>query len=242
MAIVATASPENTVTDSAEVQIPLADVTRFVRQLSHDLRNHLNAAELQSAYISEIAEDPELKSEIKRLREMTASLGKALQNLTTSLAQVKLTKMPYRAADFVEDLQQKVGTQFRDQAPAIQWNAAVAEAMLEIDPQLLQEAMLELFANAFRHGRSEGSITASFKIAGGSFVFTLQEPKIGFTFSTDRWGHEPFHTVGHGHYGLGLHRARSILDAHGGKLEAHYDANASALVTSVTVPLSPNDK
>ncbi len=34
-----------------------SDVVHFIRQLSHDLRNHLNAIELQSAYISELERD-----------------------------------------------------------------------------------------------------------------------------------------------------------------------------------------
>ena len=51
-----------------------SDVVHFIRQLSHDLRNHLNAIELQSAYISELERNDELKSEIKRLREMISGI------------------------------------------------------------------------------------------------------------------------------------------------------------------------
>ena len=54
-------------TDS--VTVPWSDTVRFVRQLSHDLRNDLNAIELRSAYIGELTQDQELTSEIKRLRE-----------------------------------------------------------------------------------------------------------------------------------------------------------------------------
>src|SRR5437667_44953 len=59
-----TASEQHT--DSLSVS--WTDNVRFVRQLSHDLRNHLNAAELQAVYISELTGDAELKTEIKRLR------------------------------------------------------------------------------------------------------------------------------------------------------------------------------
>ena len=52
-------------------KVPWENIVRFVRQLSHDLRNDLNAAELQTAYIGELTgDDAELKEEIKRLREM----------------------------------------------------------------------------------------------------------------------------------------------------------------------------
>ena len=45
-------------TDS--LTVPWSDTVRFVRQLSHDLRNDLNAIELQSAYIGELTQDQEL--------------------------------------------------------------------------------------------------------------------------------------------------------------------------------------
>ena len=38
---------------------------RFVRQLNHDLRNHLNAIELQSTFLAELAQDGELKPEVQ---------------------------------------------------------------------------------------------------------------------------------------------------------------------------------
>src|SRR5437773_1628534 len=59
----ATAAPLNR-TDA--LAVPWTDALRFIRQLSHDLRNHLNAIELQSAYISEFEVTAETKAEIDR--------------------------------------------------------------------------------------------------------------------------------------------------------------------------------
>ncbi|HET9856838.1 MAG TPA: hypothetical protein VFP99_03315, partial [Chthoniobacterales bacterium] len=52
--------------------VPWVDMVNFVRQLSHDLRNNLNAVELQSAYLAELAEEGEMKTEVQRLREMVS--------------------------------------------------------------------------------------------------------------------------------------------------------------------------
>ena len=54
--------------NSAETnqEIPWENFVMFVRQLSHDLRNQLNAAELQSALIGELTSDEEWKSEARR--------------------------------------------------------------------------------------------------------------------------------------------------------------------------------
>jgi signal transduction histidine kinase len=230
---------ESSPSNPAEIHVTMPEVVKFVRQLAHDLRNHLNAAELQSAYLMEIAENSELRDEIKRLRSMIAQVGTNLQELTGALSQPRLTEMPYAAKDFIEDLQQKLATAYPEEATKIEWDASGAgDATLNIDPQLLLPAFLELFANAFRHERGEGSLSATANVADGKFRFTLLEPKQNFQRSTENWGREPLRSLGQGHYGLGLHRTRNIVDAHGGEFAARHDKNSASLVTTVTLPLA----
>ena len=216
----------------------MPDVTKFVRQLSHDLRNHLNAVELQSAYIAELAEDPELNEEVKRLRAMISEVGASLQRVTSALSAARLTLMPYGAADFIEDLRQKLASDYPDESKKIAWEVQAGDATLQIDPQLLQPALLEFFANAFRHDPAPGIISAEARIESNGFALTIREPKRRFQLSTENWGSEPFRTIGQGHYGLGLHRSRSIIEAHDGQLHARYDSPASSLITTVVLPLA----
>ena len=223
---------------SDELPLPLPDVVRFIRQLSHDLRNQLNAVELQSAFMNEISSDPEMKAEVKRLRGMMSEMGQSLERLTSALAPVKLTTMPYEAAAFVEDLQEKVKMVFPKNFTEIDWHFEVGDALLTIDPQILQTALLELFANAFLHARAAGQLHAKAAMRQNEFVFELHEPKRGFRAPLERWGREPFHHVAHGHYGLGLHRVRIIIEAHGGRFEARHDPASSSLVTTVALPSS----
>jgi K+-sensing histidine kinase KdpD len=231
------ASSPQTDTSNADLRVPMPDVIQFVRQLSHDLRNQLNAAELQSAYLKEIAEDPEIKEEVQRLRGMLSEFGSALQRLTAALAPVKLTEMRYEAAAFIEDLQQKIAMQFPENNDDITWEIHVGGSAMDIDPQLLQQAMLELIANAFQHARATGPIRIH-ATANGELALRIIEPKTAFEDSTEEWGREPFRYVKHGHYSLGLHRARNIVEAHRGRLAAHHDPSSSSLITTVVLPLA----
>ncbi len=223
------------------LSVPWIDIVQFVRQLSHDLRNHLNAIELQSAYIGELTADAEIKTEIKRLREALSGLTTILQKLSAGLGQIRTEVMPYGGADFIEDLRKKVVTDFPRESTAISWDVHLRGAALEIDPQLLQQAFIELFNNAFRHERGKGPLTVTAKIDNDRFVFTLREPKSRFELSTENWGREPLRKISPGHYGLGLNLARIIVEAHGGKLRAHYDPTESVLVTTITLPLSAKE-
>ena len=220
------------------ISVPWSDTVRFIRQLGHDLRNHLNAIELQSAYIGELADKTELKQEIKRLRDMISRLTTTLQRLSADLGEIKPNLISYPASDFVEDLQKKIAREFPDNISDITWEIKAGSAMLRIDPELLTRAFLEFFANAFRHGRGEGNLVVVARIERKQFIFTLQEPKEQFGLSTENWGHEPMRQISQGHYGLGLNRVRIILEAHGCEMHAQYDSSASMLVTTLTMPLA----
>ena len=228
----ADAVPEN---QSDSLSVPWIDTVRFVHQLSHDLRNHLNAIELQSAYISELDGSEELKGEIKRLREMVSRFSAVLQKLT-GLGEVKPNPISYRASDFVEDLRKTIGHEFPKESAEITWDIQGGNAMLNVDPQLLQQAFSEVFANAFQHDRGKGALIAAARIDGKRFVFTLREPKARFESSTENWGREPFRRITRGHYGLGLNRVRVIMEAHGGEMHAEYDPKGSTLLTTLTLP------
>ena len=222
--------------------VPWSDVVRFIRQLSHDLRNHLNAIELQSAYISELERDDELKGEIKRLREMIAGLTSTLQSLSKGASEVKPNLIAYLAADFTEDLRKKIERDFSGESSAITWKTQLGDATLNIDPQLLQEAFTELFANAFRHNRDKGVFVATAKTDNNQFLFTLEEQNAQFDLSTDNWGREPLRKISQGHYGLGLNRVRTIIEAHGGELYAQNNPKTSVLATTLTLPASSGSK
>ena len=214
------------------------DVVRFIQQLSHDLRNHLNAAELQSAYIAELTSDSELKEEIKRLREIISTLAATLQGLTASLGSPKLELIAFPAADFIEDLRNKIGKNFPQDNVRITWDVQTEGSMLNIDPQTLPQAFVEIFRNAFQHEPDKGAIAATAKIDNGRLIFTFREPKQRFDLSTENWGREPLRRASRGHYGLGLNRARSIVEAHDGQFGADYDSRTSTLVTTITLPLA----
>jgi signal transduction histidine kinase len=223
---------------SDSLSVPWSDAVRFIRQLSHDLRNHLNAIELQSTYIGELTENSELKGEIKRLRDMISRLTATLQKLSRGLADVNANLISYRAADFVEDLRKRIAREFPEKSNQIVWDVQPGDAVLHVDPELLQQAFIELFENAFQHERGEGALVLTAKVDKGRFLFALHEPKARFKGSTENWGRQPLQNVSPGHYALGLNRVGVIVEANGAEIHAQYDRKSAALVTTLALPVS----
>jgi len=225
-------------TRSNLLTVPWSDTVRFVRQLSHDLRNDLNAIELQSAYIGELTQDQELTGEIKRLRDVVSGLNSTLQLLSRAVGEVAPSLVTYPAGEFLADMRTQIERNFSKENHEITWDVQLQDGILTIDPQLFQEVFVELFANAFQHDRGKGVLVAKARISNGRFLFSLHEPKAAFSSDTQNWGREPFRSIRQRHYGLGLNRVRAIIEAHGGELKAQYDPEAATLVSTMALPMS----
>jgi K+-sensing histidine kinase KdpD len=223
-------------TDSLTVS--WSDTVRFVRQLSHDLRNDLNAIELQSAYIGELTQDQELTSEIKRLREVVSGLNSTLQLLSRAVGEITPNVVTYPAGEFLADMRTQIERNFSKENHEITWDVQLQDGILNVDPQLFQEVFVELVANAFQHARGKGALVARASISDRRFLFSLQEPKAVFSSDTRNWGREPLHNIRQRHYGLGLNRVRAIIETHGGELQAQYDPKAATLVSTMALPMS----
>jgi K+-sensing histidine kinase KdpD len=223
-------------TDS--LTVPWSDTVRFVRQLTHDLRNDLNALELQSAYIGELTQDQELTSEIKRLREVVSGMNSTLQLLSRAVGEPAPNFVTYPAGEFLTDMRRQIERNFSKEDHEVTWDVQLKDETLNIDPQLFQEVFVELFANAFQHDRGNGALIARARISDDKFVFSLDEPKAVFSSDTQNWGREPLRNIRQRHYGLGLNRVRAIVEAHGGTLQAQHDPKAATLISTMILPIS----
>ena len=221
---------------AANGNVSWENFVKFVRQLSHDLRNQLNAAELQSALIGELTNDAEIKSEIRRLRELVSQLGVTLQSLSASVAEPRPTALPYAVKDFIADMQKKLAHQFPEKGQAVKWEVLPADGTLNIDPELTEWAATELFRNAFRHDPADDEVQAQASVEGDWFSFSIHEPKKR-EIDPAQWT-QPLQKMSHSHYGLGLHRARRIIAAQGGELTAKFDPASRTLTSTITLPCS----
>jgi K+-sensing histidine kinase KdpD len=185
-----------------------------------------------------VSKDAELKAEIRRLREMLSQMAGHLQKLSARVGKPQPQLIEYPVSDLLEDLQAKIAAEFGENGVAVKWETEPSDAVVKVDPQLLQEGVIELFANAFRHERDpRAPLKATGKIDNGRLALTLHEPKTQFEATTENWGATPLGQASPGHYGLGLNRARVIVEALGGELHAEHDRTASALRTTITLPL-----
>lgn len=220
--------------------MPWERVDRFIGQFTHDIRNGLNALELQLTFLGEISTDPDAVAEVKQLRATLGELTRQLQAVKLKTGSVSPYTMEYPAGDFLEDLRERFERLQAADAGRVSWAAAVGGAVLLVDPELSISALLEILYNSLQFGVPGGGVkvaAAPSPQGDGTRVTLTQDLPQAPAIPPEQWGREPMHTTKRNAYGLGMFRARRVLEAQGISLEAAWDPTSSLLTTTIGFPL-----
>lgn len=226
------------VSQSHEPAVPFSRVGSFIRQVTHDVRNNLNGMDLQAAYAVELITDPEASEEVKRVRQMIQQAAKQLQALSSYFQLPQPNLVDYSAQIFVEDLRDRLTKAFPEQMPSVEWKVSVGDEMISVDLEMIFSTITEVFKNAFQFREAGQPISASVFTEDGRVILAVEEGKTSVPSDPATWGREPFVSTRRGGYGLGLFRARRILELHGGEIVASHDSARARLTTRVSLPVA----
>jgi signal transduction histidine kinase len=224
-----------------DLEIPFERVAKFVRQLSHDVRNNLGSMDLQAAYVAEIIQDSEAIEELRKLRGMITTAAKALQGISRNFQAPKPNLVSLTARILLEDFRERLEKQLPAERPPIEWEIALGEETICVDIEMIFGALLECCRNALHFHEGTEPIRIKAFCAAGNLVVELKETRSTVEIPLESWGKEPFSTTRRGGYGLGLFYAVQILEVHGGGVQFAHDAKRATLTTRVTLPLQTSE-
>ncbi len=205
---------------------------------THDLRNGLNALELQLTLLGETSDDPIAKAEVKRMRGTVAEVTRQLQAVRLSTGAPTPHLFAYLASDFLEDLRERFDRQYPDASARLQWEIAVGAGSLVIDPELTMVALLELLDNALLYAASKSTVRVHATVGPDGLTFAIHEHlAVAPSDSPDEWGRSPLSSSRRDGYGLGAFRAWRIITIQKGTLHFAYTESDQCLVTTVVMPL-----
>jgi signal transduction histidine kinase len=215
-----------------EPEIPWQRLAAFVRQHTHDVRNHLNSLDLEAALLDDLVPRGEAKESVARLRRQIREFANAMRDLSGKFGDPPSGRASVPAS--VLFLIWKDQASDFDPAPNITWNQEVGEARVLVDPDAMARTFQELLANAvaFSPGKP---LRAEAVTKDGQVSFTLAEPK-SEPIDPSRWGRAPLSSTRRGGYGLGLWAAERSVRASQGEICRRYDAAEKELVTTLSFP------
>jgi K+-sensing histidine kinase KdpD len=226
------------VSSSSELEVPFSRVAAFIRQVTHDVRNNLNAMDLQAAFAAELITDKEAAEEVRRIRQQVQHATRQLQALSANFQVGTPSLVSYSAKIFMEDLRDRLTKVFPEGIADVSWSDSLADEDISIDIEMVFNAIAEVFRNAIQFRESGGQISVDAHVEGGQMVVEIRETKSSVPSDPSNWGREPFVSTRRGGYGLGLFRAHRLLEAQGGDLSATHDSTGGIVTTRVILPLA----
>lgn len=215
--------------------IPFPVVAQFVRRHTHDLRNELNALDLEATLLSELIPPGEASEALTQLRRQLRSTATQLRELCNRFHEPAPELSQWLARDLFEQCQ-RVTTPLEPAPGTLQWENELdrQSVMADLDP--FADAWCELVRNAFLFREPDAALLARATAEGAWVRFELIEEKAAAP-DFAHWGTAPFQTTRRNGYGLGLFHADRQLHAQGAQVERSFQSGH--LVTSIQMPLLP---
>lgn len=150
----------------AELSIPYSRIAAFIRQHTHDVRNHLNGLDLESALITDIVTDPEAVASVARLRAQIRETATSLRTLSSKISEPQPSRAPLAARDLFliwQDEGARLGLE------SIAWTQTLGPERVNVDAGELSKVFAELLTNAKQFGDGKG-LVAMAAVSGGAGV------------------------------------------------------------------------
>jgi nitrogen fixation/metabolism regulation signal transduction histidine kinase len=207
--------------------------------LAHEMMNSLTP-------ISSLSESLEFLLQTSGPRDEIAGALEAIRRRSLSLMDFveryrKLAELPtpepqrIRAHEFLSGIDRLMSGTFREKRIVYRWRVTPGDLSLSADPQLLEQAMINLLRNAAEAvvGLAQPCIDVSCQLCEEKLVIAIADNGAGIPAEKRDQVFVPFFTTKPGGSGIGLSIARQIALAHGGQLDASANEPGGSVFTLV---------
>ncbi|MCL4544701.1 MAG: HAMP domain-containing histidine kinase, partial [Chloroflexi bacterium] len=217
----------------------------FVADAAHELRTPLTslrvAVELLQRHLSGVNADDDqllqdLRAELERLERLTTDL---LTLARSDLGELTLAVGEVDLAVLTSDVVRRVQRLAAEHGASVSYNGPPETLWIEGDPDRLQQLLLILLDNAFKHAPGS-SVTVRLGAHGHQAQLEVEDNGPGIPSEALQQVFDRFYRADParptGGSGLGLAIARSLVTAHGGKIDVGSARGRGTLVT-IRLPL-----
>jgi signal transduction histidine kinase len=218
----------------------LTTAGRLAAGIAHEINNPLEGMANNLSLARGALERGDVQSARRRLDSVRQGLDRAALVVRQVLAHADPAKAPRTAVDINRVLAES--TEFvrsRPEFAGVRFESALAEAPLTVEgnPIMLGQVALNLIVNACEAQPGGGVVRVSAQAAGSQVLAEVADRGPGISAADRERIFEPFFSTKNS-TGLGLSICHSIVQQHGGRLEAR-PRPGGGTVFQMTLPLSP---
>ena len=205
--------------------------------IMHDLKNLTNSLSLVSQNARENIDNPEFQKDAIRSIDITVERMKGLIGKLSDLpGDLDLKKNTVNIKTVVGNAIEKLPSNSTKSVAVI--SEIDASYRVDVDPEAMDMVFLNLLKNAHEAVGAEGRITIRAVPNDGNIDVTITDNGVGMDHEYMQSSlFRPFKTTKKGGFGIGLFQCKTIIDAHGGKIEVK-SAEGGGTTFKVTLPAS----
>jgi signal transduction histidine kinase/CHASE2 domain-containing sensor protein len=200
--------------------------TQMMRMTSHDLKNPLMVI---SGFVELLLED-ELKTNHREMVEMIGSSSKQMLGIITDLLNIERARSgqlafhPVDLSELVLEIAMEHEYQAGQKKIALKIEEANETIVVNADARQLRESLVNLIGNAIKYTPEGGTVTVKLRSEGKTAHFFVRDTGYGISQEGQAKLFQPFYrvrtrdTASIPGTGLGLSLAKTVIDAHHGRL------------------------
>ncbi|HYD45101.1 MAG TPA: ATP-binding protein, partial [Phenylobacterium sp.] len=215
----------------------------LVRVLAHEMMNSLTpVCSISSSLAGRLDAgevDPvEVRDAVEVIARRSAGLMSFVERYRRLTDLPRAEKARIAAGDFVRGLDRLLAPLMSEAGVDYQSSVEPAGMVLLADPDLIEQALINLLKNALEavRGRPGGAVRLGCRVDDGQAVLIVEDNGPGLPEGDPEAVFVPFFTTKSGGSGIGLTLARQIALAHGGRLE-HAPRSTGGAILRLWLPL-----
>ncbi|WP_166828753.1 hybrid sensor histidine kinase/response regulator [Thalassoroseus pseudoceratinae] len=221
----------------------------FLAMLSHELRNPLaavsNAARLMARPNITLEMFHEAREVIERqCGQMTRLLEELLDVSRISQGKIELRRTCVALRGLLDDAVKATAGMFSEREQTLKVDFPEEELSIEADTVRLHQVLVNLLSNASKYSESGQSVLLHVENMGQSVRIAVRDEGVGMSADQLEDIFEPFAQIdsslsrSDGGLGIGLSLVRSLVELHGGMVEAHSEGPGTGSEFILHLPLS----
>lgn len=195
----------------------LATIGEMATGIAHEIRNPLSGMYLALESMKRETENEEHRETIEDILVEIERLEHIIQELLLLGRPRSLNLIECNPNEIVERAVSLVGIKAKERGVEVVKRLACSE-QIRIDPEQLEQVVLNLLINAIEAIEGEGRITVETAWSDGSFILRVIDNGSGMTEEEKASIFRPFYSTKEHGTGLGLSISNSIVENHGGRI------------------------
>lgn len=207
----------------------------LVPVVAHNIRNPLAAIRATAQVLDDVDDKEDLRESSQAIIETIDRLGRWVNSLVSYLHPLKPNKKPHSVSELLRSTLAVLKTKLDEKSIHIEnldWDDNI---MVDVDPDLMEQALYGLLANAVDASPKSSTIKLGFKRQADVIKITMLDQGGGLPFKPEPSNLEPGPSTKRFGTGLGIPIAYKICQTHGWNLEFDIDEGNGTEIT-ISVP------